>query len=39
MAATSRTFYASCHGHTKGDAIAMKELIEQYQTDYYKRTV
>jgi hypothetical protein len=30
---------AICHGHTKGDAIAMKELIEQYQTDYYKRTV
>ena len=27
-----------CHGHTKGDAIAMKELIEKYQTDYYKRT-
>jgi hypothetical protein len=24
------------HGHTKGDAIAMKELIEKYQTDYYK---
>jgi len=27
-----------CHGHTKGDAIAMKELIEKYQTEYYKRT-
>lgn len=25
-----------CHGHTKGDAIAMKELIEKYQTEYYK---
>ena len=27
---------AICHGHTKGDAVAMKELIEQYQTEYYK---
>ncbi len=27
-----------CHGHTKGDAIEMKELIEKYQTEYYKRT-
>jgi len=27
---------AICHGHTKGDAVAMKELIEKYQTDYYK---
>jgi len=27
-----------CHGHTKGDAIAMKDLIEKYQTDYYKRS-
>jgi hypothetical protein len=25
-----------CHGHTKGDAIEMKDLIEKYQTDYYK---
>ncbi len=25
-----------CHGHTKGDAIRMKQLIEKYQTDYYK---
>jgi hypothetical protein len=25
-----------CHGHTKGDAVAMKELIEKYQTAYYK---
>ena len=25
-----------CHGHTKGDAIAIKELIEKYQTEYYK---
>jgi len=25
-----------CHGHTKGDAIHMKQLIEKYQTAYYK---
>lgn len=25
-----------CHGHRKGDAGRMKELIERYQTDYYK---
>jgi hypothetical protein len=25
-----------CHGHTKGDAIEMKRLIEKYQTDYYR---
>jgi hypothetical protein len=25
-----------CHGHKKGDARRMKELIEQYQTDYYR---
>jgi hypothetical protein len=25
-----------CHGHRKGDAIAMKGLIERYQTDYYR---
>ena len=24
-----------CHGHGKGDAVAMKTLIERYQTDYY----
>jgi hypothetical protein len=29
---------AICHGHTKSDAIAMKDLIEKYQTEYYKRT-
>lgn len=27
-----------CHGHTKADAIEMKELIEQFQTAYYKKT-
>ena len=26
-----------CHGHTKGDAIKMKELIEKYQSDYYRK--
>ncbi len=25
-----------CHGHRKGDAGRMKELIEQYQTAYYR---
>ena len=25
-----------CHGHKKGDAIRMKELIERYQTEYYR---
>ena len=26
-----------CHGHHKSDAVRMKTLIEQYQTDYYRR--
>jgi len=25
-----------CHGHRKRDAVAMKALIERYQTAYYK---
>jgi hypothetical protein len=25
-----------CHGHRKADAVKMKALIEQYQTDYYR---
>ena len=25
-----------CHGHRKGDAVRMKTLIEQYQTQYYR---
>ena len=25
-----------CHGHRRGDAVRMKTLIEQYQTDYYR---
>jgi hypothetical protein len=26
----------ACHGHRKGDAVRMKNLIERYQTDYYR---
>ena len=26
----------TCHGHRKADAIRMKELIERYQTEYYR---
>jgi hypothetical protein len=26
-----------CHGHHKGDANAMKQLIERYQTEYYQK--
>ena len=26
-----------CHGHHKGDAVRIKALIEQYQSDYYRR--
>lgn len=25
-----------CHGHRKRDAVAMKTLIERYQTDHYR---
>ena len=25
-----------CHGHSKADAVRMKELIERYQTEYYR---
>jgi hypothetical protein len=25
-----------CHGHHKGDAVRMQELIEKYQSDYYR---
>ena len=27
----------ACHGHYKGDAVRMQQLIEQYQTEYYRR--
>ena len=26
-----------CHGHRKRDAIAMKDLIERFQSEYYRR--
>jgi len=26
----------ACHGHRKGDAGRMKDLIERYQTNYYR---
>jgi hypothetical protein len=26
-----------CHGHRKADAVQMKALIEQYQSDYYRK--
>jgi hypothetical protein len=26
-----------CHGHRKRDAVAMKGLIERYQSEYYRR--
>ena len=25
-----------CHGHRKADAIEMKRLIEQFQSEYYR---
>ena len=26
-----------CHGHTKGDAVRIKQVIEQFQSEYYGR--
>ena len=26
-----------CHGHSRRDAVAMKNLIERYQTEYYRK--
>ena len=26
-----------CHGHTKSDAVAIKSVIEKYQSDYYRK--
>jgi hypothetical protein len=26
-----------CHGHTKGDAVEMKRVIEQMQSEYYRK--
>jgi len=28
----------ACHGHSKGDAIEMKELIEEIQSKFYRTT-
>ena len=28
-----------CHGHRKRDAVRMKQLIEEYQTQYYRSSV
>ena len=25
-----------CHGHTKGDAVRIKQVIEQFQSEYYR---
>lgn len=25
-----------CYGHTKGDAVRLKELLQQFQTQYYR---
>ncbi len=33
---TGGTEPVACHGHRKGDAVRMKHLIEQYQTQYYR---
>ena len=27
-----------CHGHSKRDAVRMKALIEQFQTEYYRKS-
>jgi hypothetical protein len=27
----------TCHGHRKADAVEMKRLIEQFQSEYYRR--
>lgn len=34
---TGGTSAVRCHGHRKADAVRMKQLIEQYQTAYYRR--
>jgi hypothetical protein len=26
-----------CHGHTKSDAVKMKQVIEKFQSEYYKK--
>jgi len=27
-----------CHGHTKGDAMKIKAVIEKFQSEYYRKT-
>jgi len=27
----------ACHGHTKADAVRMKKVIEEFQSEYYKK--
>ena len=33
---TGGTTPVACHGHRQADAIRIKQLIEQYQTQYYR---
>ncbi len=33
---TGGTSTVRCHGHRKRDALRMKQLIEEYQTAYYR---
>ena len=33
---TGGTSPVRCHGHRKADAVEMKRLIEQFQSDYYR---
>ena len=35
---TGGTSTVKCHGHYKSDAVRMKRLVEQYQTQYYRST-
>jgi hypothetical protein len=34
---TGGTSSIQCKGHTKADAVRMKELIERYQSEYYRK--
>jgi hypothetical protein len=34
---TGGTSTVRCYGHRKGDAVRMKELIERYQSEYYRK--
>lgn len=33
---TGGTSTVRCHGHRKADAVEMKRIIEQYQSEYYR---